>query len=185
MEVLITKTLRGMVAWTNWRNQAFTLVTLQQPRLKGTSLALVPRLIVLPEEADGKPLGPNSRVLLLRRKRWAGCKSANIRQVLLKFILGLTFHSSPNKKRNVSTTIVSSLLYRLDSCWFDNLPNVSARTEARIRKLMSEALAATSDSEVERILPELRSALQEHIRLAKESLEAQVVTLEGPLSEMT
>jgi ATP-dependent Zn protease len=50
---------------------------------------------------------------------------------------------------------------------------------------MSEALAATSDSEVERILPELRSALQEHIRLAKESLEAQVVTLEGPLSEMT
>jgi hypothetical protein len=144
----------------------------------------VPRLIVLPEEADGKPLGPNSRVLLLRRKRWAGCKSANIRQVLLQFILGLTFHSSPDKN-HASTTTVSSLLYRPDPRWFDTLPSVPLHTEARIRKLMSEALAATSDSEVERILPELRSALQEHIRLAKESLEAQVVALEGPLSEMT
>jgi V4R domain len=27
MEVLITKTLRGMVAWTNWRNQAIALKT--------------------------------------------------------------------------------------------------------------------------------------------------------------
>jgi hypothetical protein len=59
---------------------------------------VVARLIVLPQEADGKPLGPNSRVLFLRRKGRAACKPANIRQVLLKFILGPTFHSSSDKK---------------------------------------------------------------------------------------
>ena len=57
-------------------------------------------------------------------------------------------------------------------------------TEALIQRLIIEALAATSNSEVERIIPELRSALQEHIRLAKESLGAQVVVLERPLAEM-
>ena len=61
---------------------------------------------------------------------------------------------------------------------------MSAHTEARVQKLIAEALAATSDSEVERIIAELRSALQEHILLAKESLEAQVVALERPLPEM-
>src|SRR5450631_4349379 len=53
------------------------------------------RLIMLPQEADGKPLGPNSRVLFLRRKGRACCKSANVRQVFLKFILrfGIPFAS--------------------------------------------------------------------------------------------
>jgi hypothetical protein len=55
------------------------------------SLAVMPRLIVLPQEANGKALGPNSRVLFLRRKGAACCKSANVRQVLLKFILGPAF----------------------------------------------------------------------------------------------
>jgi hypothetical protein len=82
------------------------------------------------------------------------------------------------------TTIISSLLYRPDSCWLDNLLSVPAHTEARIRTLVTAALAATSDSEVERILPELRSALKDHIRVVKESLEAQIVALEGPLPEM-
>ena len=53
-----------------------------QPCGEGASLAVVPRLIVLPQEADGKPLGPNSRVLFLKRKGRACCKSANVRQVL-------------------------------------------------------------------------------------------------------
>jgi hypothetical protein len=85
---------------------------LQQPRRKGASLAVVPRLIMLPQKADGKPLGPNSRVLFLRRKCWAGRKPANIRQVLLKFILGPTFHLSPDKKPcvDLQLTLVS------DSC---------------------------------------------------------------------
>jgi hypothetical protein len=54
---------------------------------------------------------------------------------------------------------------------------VPAHTEGRINKLVGEALAATSETDVERILPELRSALQEHIRLAKESLETQSIIL--------
>ena len=61
----------------------------------------MPRLIVLPQEANGKPLGPNSRVLLLRRKGKACCKSANIRQVLLKFILGPAFHLFLHRKGGV------------------------------------------------------------------------------------
>ena len=83
-----------------------------------------------------------------------------------------------------STTGISGLLYRPDSLRFDTLPNVPAHTEARIRNLITEALTAKSDSEVERIIPELRSALPEHIRLAKESLEAQVVGLKRPVPEM-
>jgi hypothetical protein len=54
-----------------------------------------------------------------------------------------------------------------------------AHTESRILELVSEALAATTEEDVDRVLPELRSALREHIRLAKESLEAQVVVLQG------
>jgi hypothetical protein len=54
-----------------------------------------------------------------------------------------------------------------------------AHTESRIFELVSEALAATTEEDVDRVLPELRSALREHIRLAKESLEAQVVVLQG------
>ena len=84
--------------------------TLQQARRKRASLAVVPRFIVLPQETNGKPLGPSRRVLFLRRECWAGCKPANIRQVLLKLVLGPTFHLSPDQ----NTTIISSLLYRPD-----------------------------------------------------------------------
>lgn len=48
-----------------------------------------------------------------------------------------------------------------------------AHTEACIRRLCTEAIAAKTQADVDRIIPELRSALEEHIRLAKESLEAQ------------
>jgi len=54
---------------------------------------------------------------------------------------------------------------------------VPPHTEARIQQLCSEALAAKTLADVDRILPELRSALEEHIRLAKESLETQVAAI--------
>ncbi len=50
-------------------------------------------------------------------------------------------------------------------------------TEARIQQLCREVIAAKTEADVQRILPELRSALQEHIRLAKDSLEAQASTV--------
>ena len=46
-------------------------------------------------------------------------------------------------------------------------------TDLRVQRLCKEILAATTKAEVERILPELRAALAEHIRLAKDSLELQ------------
>jgi len=48
------------------------------------------------------------------------------------------------------------------------LQNVPAHAEARIKQLYTEALAAKTLADVDRILPELRSALEEHVRLAKE-----------------
>ena len=56
------------------------------------SLAVVPRLIVLPQEADCKPLGPDSHFLLLGCTSRGCCKSPNIRQVLLNLILGPASH---------------------------------------------------------------------------------------------
>ena len=73
------------------------------------------------------------------------------------------------------------LIYRLRvspysqrTALFDNLHLMPAHTEARIQQLCTEALAAQTQSDVERIIPELRAALEEHIRLAKESLEGQL-----------
>jgi len=51
---------------------------------------------------------------------------------------------------------------------------VPLHTEARIQQLCSEALSAKNQADVERIVRELRAALEEHIRLAKDSLEGQV-----------
>jgi hypothetical protein len=47
-------------------------------------------------------------------------------------------------------------------------------TESRIKNLCSEALGAKTQADIERVLEELRTALEEHILLAKESLEVQV-----------
>jgi hypothetical protein len=52
---------------------------------------------------------------------------------------------------------------------------VPAHTEALLKRLCSELASSKTDAEIDRILPELRSALEEHVRLAKESLEAQVI----------
>ena len=46
-------------------------------------------------------------------------------------------------------------------------------TDLLVQRLCKEILAATTKAEVERILPLLRAALGEHIRLAKDSLELQ------------
>jgi hypothetical protein len=56
---------------------------------------------------------------------------------------------------------------------FDIVPKVPLHTEARIQQLCKEAIAAQSEADVNRILQELREALQEHVRLAKASLQAQ------------
>jgi len=50
-------------------------------------------------------------------------------------------------------------------------------TEVRIQELCVEALAATTEPEVERILTDLRAALDEHIRLAKDSLRTQAFAI--------
>jgi hypothetical protein len=54
---------------------------------------------------------------------------------------------------------------------------VPAHTEVRIQQLCTEALAAKSEADVDRVIPELRAALEEHISLAKNSLEIQASTL--------
>lgn len=56
---------------------------------------------------------------------------------------------------------------------FDSVGNMSVHTEDRIRQACSKAVAAKTDDEAERVLPELRSALRDHIRLAKVRLEEQ------------
>jgi hypothetical protein len=52
---------------------------------------------------------------------------------------------------------------------------VPAHTETRILALVKQALAAESEADIDRVLPDLRAALSEHIRLAKDSLEARLV----------
>lgn len=52
-----------------------------------------------------------------------------------------------------------------------------AYTEVRIQQLCTEVLAVKTQVEVDRIVPELRAALEEHIRLAKDSLGAQASTI--------
>jgi hypothetical protein len=47
-------------------------------------------------------------------------------------------------------------------------------TEVRIRDLCTEALAAKNPDDFERTITELRAALEEHIHLAKDSLEVQI-----------
>ena len=46
-------------------------------------------------------------------------------------------------------------------------------TENRIQHLCKEAVEANTPEELERVIPELRAALEEHTRLAKQSLKLQ------------
>jgi dihydrodipicolinate synthase/N-acetylneuraminate lyase len=54
---------------------------------------------------------------------------------------------------------------------------VPVDTEARIQALCAEAVAAEKESDVERIVGELRTTLTEHIKYAKASLEAQAAAI--------
>ena len=54
---------------------------------------------------------------------------------------------------------------------------MSAQTEAKIQQLCTAVLAAKTEAEVERIIPQLRNALQEHVRLAQASLQDQAVAI--------
>jgi hypothetical protein len=94
----------------------------------------------------------------------------------------------PEKKsRPEEAKVLSSLGYTdftVSTCGllFDTLHQMSDHTEVRIQQLCTQVLAAKTQSDVARIIPELRAALQEHIRLAKESLELQarsIVLLKG------
>jgi hypothetical protein len=60
---------------------------------------------------------------------------------------------------------------------------MSDHTETRIHQLCSEALAAKTKADVERIIPELRAALDEHIRLTKSPLGRGIALLDGVLRE--
>ena len=46
-------------------------------------------------------------------------------------------------------------------------------TERRVQQLCKEAVEAKTPAELEQVIPELRAALEEHTRLAKESLTLQ------------
>jgi hypothetical protein len=50
-------------------------------------------------------------------------------------------------------------------------------TEQRIQQLCKEAVEAKTPAKLEQVIPELRAALEEHTRLAKESLRLQRNTI--------
>jgi hypothetical protein len=52
-----------------------------------------------------------------------------------------------------------------------------AETDARVHGLCTKLLSLKNEAEVDALLLELREALREHIRLARNSLEAQVAAL--------
>jgi hypothetical protein len=54
---------------------------------------------------------------------------------------------------------------------------VPAYTEARIQQLCAAALAAETPTYIDRIDRELRAALEEHIRLAKDSLGTHALNI--------
>jgi F0F1-type ATP synthase membrane subunit b/b' len=65
------------------------------------------------------------------------------------------------------------LLYIKGGLLFYIVQNMPPHTAARIQQLCSDAICAKTEAEIQRIIPELKAALQEHVRLAKESLQAQ------------
>jgi hypothetical protein len=53
---------------------------------------------------------------------------------------------------------------------------MSAQTEDRIRQLCRTAVSAETEADAEVVIPELRSAIHEHIVLAKTSHQEQACT---------
>lgn len=50
-------------------------------------------------------------------------------------------------------------------------------TEERVRRLCNEVTLASTQNELDTVAKELRAALEEHIRLARESLHVRATTL--------
>lgn len=61
---------------------------------------------------------------------------------------------------------------------------MSAYTEVRIVELCGQAVGAQTEADMEHIVQKLRSALKEHIRSAKASLEPQASTIAALDSEV-
>jgi len=57
-------------------------------------------------------------------------------------------------------------------------------TEARIEQLCTQAIAMRDPEDIQSVILELRSALELHIRLAKESLETQASTISARNSKI-
>jgi hypothetical protein len=78
------------------------------------------------------------------------------------------------RKRSLGNELLYRLhcIFLLASVRYDT--RVSAETDSRIQRLSAEALTAKTEDDVDRILEELRVALQEHVSLAKEKLREQV-----------
>jgi hypothetical protein len=68
-------------------------------------------------------------------------------------------------------------LYGARPLTFATVQFMSAATERRIDRLSAEALTAKTAEDIDRILEELRAALQEHVRLAKNNLRSQANSL--------
>jgi hypothetical protein len=60
---------------------------------------------------------------------------------------------------------------------FDTIQAVPRFTEERIKRLCSEAITTKTQEDLDRVIKELRTALEEHIRLAKKSLECSAIAL--------
>ena len=71
----------------------------------------MPRRVMFLQEPDGKTLSPNSCVPVLRRKGRIASQSANIRQMLLKFIFGPAFHL--RLRRNNCVTLELRLRFEI------------------------------------------------------------------------
>ena len=56
-------------------------------------------------------------------------------------------------------------------------PDVPIHTDARIRELCNDLGSVKTDTDIERVLAELREVLREHVRLARNSLEAQAAVV--------
>jgi hypothetical protein len=74
---------------------------------------------------------------------------------------------------------LSSLSVSLQNLYalFDTIPTVPRFTEERIKRLCGEAITAKTQEDLDCVIKELRTALEEHIRLAKESLECSAIAL--------
>jgi hypothetical protein len=60
---------------------------------------------------------------------------------------------------------------RCRSHWGECFTGMTVQSEGRIQQLCTEALASQTQADVDRIIPELRAALEEHIRFSERILD--------------